>query len=136
MGIVSPDSAFKQGIVHHVSGAFMMTKISLFKQVGMFDENTFLYNEEDILSERGRIKGLKFYFSATVTVIHERGGTTSQVFSTLEQQKIGFRSAVYYYKSYCNTSNGILLLAKLNFFCIFAPLLWIKEHFYKVLYGE
>ena len=130
-GVKYPNKKFKFGIVHHVSGAFMMTKIELFKKIKMFDENTFLYNEEDILSERGKTKNLKCYFDASITIIHEGGATTSRNLSTLRQQRIGFESAIYYYEFYCNTNRALLLISKFNFYFLFTPLLYAMERIYK-----
>lgn len=130
-GITYPKGNFRFGKVHHVSGAFMMTKIHSFKQIGMFDENTFLYGEEDILSERGKKYKLYCYYDASITIIHEGGATTSPNLSMLSQQKISFQSAVYYYQNYCNANWIILMLAKINFYCIFIPAMPLIKRIYK-----
>lgn len=132
-----PTPDFRFGKVHHVSGAFMVTKICLFKQVGMFDENTFLYNEEDILSERGRKYKLYCYYDASIAIIHEGGATTSRSLPMFSQQKASFKSAIYYYENYCNANWILIAFAKFNFYWIFAPVFpFIKRIYKKIPYKK
>lgn len=44
----------------------------------MFDENTFLYCEENILSERFMSKGYITLYDPTFVIIHEEGNATSK----------------------------------------------------------
>ena len=41
-----------EGVHYRLSGSFLLVDAAAFFQAGMFDENTFLYAEENILSER------------------------------------------------------------------------------------
>lgn len=130
-GIVYSQKEFKFGKVHHTSGAFFITKIDLFKKTGMFDENTFLYYEEDILSERGNLCGLNWYYDASVRILHEGGATTSRSLSLLSQQEAWFKSTVYYYENYCNANWMLLAFAKFNFYWIFTPVFPLIKRVYK-----
>lgn len=56
--------------VFRVIGAFMMIKAEPFYKVGFFDERTFLFWEEDILSEKLLVKKYKTYFEPCVEVQH------------------------------------------------------------------
>lgn len=125
------ERGFKFGIVHHVMGCFLVTRIDLFKQIGMFDENTFLAYEEDILSEKARQLGYKFYFDSTIRIIHEKSMTTGKWLTARRAQIISFNSAYYYYKNYMHANSLLLAVAKINFYCIFIPLLPILKRVLK-----
>lgn len=45
--------------------------------MGGFDEHTFLYAEEPILTERFREKGYKIWYTNEVKIIHEQGVSTT-----------------------------------------------------------
>lgn len=51
-------------------GACMLIRAKDLQAVGMFDEETFLQSEEDILAERFLAIGKGFYYLPTVTIIH------------------------------------------------------------------
>lgn len=136
-GIVYSQKDFKFGKVHHTSGAFFIAKIDLLKKMGMFDENTFLYYEEDILSERGKLCGLNWYYDASIRIVHEGGATTSRSLPMFSQQKASFKSAIYYYANYCNTNWIFLAFARFNFYCVLAPLFpFIKRIYKKISYQK
>ena len=42
-----------------VAGCFFLAKLSCFKEIGLFDENIFMYNEEDLLGFKCVLKGYK-----------------------------------------------------------------------------
>ncbi len=89
-----------------ISGSFMFINAYAFNQVGGFDENTFLYAEEMIISKRMRIAGFKTYFAPDFIIIHHHKGTQSR-----NSRKILHHSKRYYYKQYENTNILLLLLS-------------------------
>lgn len=126
-----PKHEFKFGKVHHVNGCFMVVNLQNFIMAGMFDENTFLYYEEDILSERAKVLGLSCLFWALFRVIHEGGQTTKQRIVPIEQKKILFSSACYYFQKYRHVNSLFLIIAKLNFRFLFVPLYPLLVRFFK-----
>lgn len=98
-----------------VSGAFFIADSEKFNEAGMFDNNTFLYLEEMILSERLLKYGYKVYFYNGVRMIHEHGYTTKDTQGELRSIEIQFKSNCYYYKEYMKASNLTLAFAKLSF---------------------
>lgn len=60
------------------SGCFFIVNAELFKQVGYFDPNTFLYNEEVIIGYKFNQLGYKFLLSVDHKVQHEQGVSTGQ----------------------------------------------------------
>lgn len=105
-----------KGICDWITGSFMIVRASCFKEVEGFDPETFLYSEELILSERLRRAGYATYYDDTFCIIHNHGETVKKTISVFKNVKISFASSYYYYKEYTNTSNIVLLIAKINFF--------------------
>lgn len=98
-----------------VSGCFFFVRAEAFHRAGMFDENTFLYAEELILSRRMEKAGYKVWFCPKVSVVHNHAQTTKKAISLMQSREIEFRAVWYYYKTYTNTSALLLALAKWNF---------------------
>lgn len=98
-----------------VTGCFFFIKAEAFRQVGMFDESTFLYAEEIILSDRMRANGFRTYFLNELEIVHNHSATIKKHVSALKNAQITFESNYYYYSNYCKTPLGILKFAKINF---------------------
>lgn len=110
---VDPDAT--TGPCDWVSGCFMLLRADAFHNAGMFDEHTFLYGEEMILSRRMERKGYSVWFCRELKVIHNHAQTTKKSIAFLKGLKIDFNAILYYYKTYTNTSSVLLTLAKWNF---------------------
>ena len=65
-------------VVYMVEGCFHLVRTADFMTVGMFDERTFLYWEERILSELLAAIGRKVYYEASVKIRHYVGNTIRQ----------------------------------------------------------
>ena len=66
------------GMVAICSGCFLMVSTADFVRVGMFDERTFLFWEEEILSKRLEAIGKCFYFEDSVQIQHLVGASMKQ----------------------------------------------------------
>jgi GT2 family glycosyltransferase len=109
-----------------VVGAFMCAKAEDFWNVNGFDENTFLFCEEVILSKRlGRV-GKYMYYNDAVEMIHEHGVTVKKTVGIIRSLRADFNSRYYYAKEYCNAGKGWLVLSRVNFNVVMA-LLKIKK---------
>lgn len=85
--------------VYWVSGAVFIADMNLFKEIGFFDPETFLYFEEYIISEKAKKAGLKLGFEPAASVIHYHGASTggsANYFTRLENLK----SELYFFKNY------------------------------------
>ena len=89
-------------------GSFFLIKSSIFKKVGLFDNNTFLGSEEEILSEKLKQFNLNFYHYPNQFVLHDHGATTSSENSRL-MHKYFLESKVYYFKKYRKSSSFAIL---------------------------
>ena len=105
----------KSKFCYWVSGCFFVTRAEVFESVNGFDENTFLYAEEMILSERYARRKYKVFFDNDFTIIHEGGATVRKTKTPLDIMEIKFNSLCYYHKIYRNTSCFIINVAESNF---------------------
>lgn len=94
----------KEGYHYKVMGSFFIVDKNDFFNCGMMDENTFLYYEENILSERIQRIGKNVYYYPLVSVIHAHSQTIGKYSSFRKQRDYMFSSAAYYYKKYKGTS--------------------------------
>ena len=105
--------AAEEGAYHFISASFMLADAEAFFRSGMFDENTFLYAEENILSERMSEIGKCLYFNPSVSVFHEKGTTVRANYDTWRQAILQLRSMAYYYREYRGYSRLSCFLASL-----------------------
>lgn len=83
-----------------VSGAGFIIKKSVFEEVGMFDENIFMYWEDVDLCKRVKTNGYEIIFDPSSSIIHYGGGSSDKVkeFSMIKD----IESRFYYFKKYYN----------------------------------
>lgn len=103
------------GVCDWISGCFMLLRSDAFHKAGMFDEHTFLYAEEMILSRRLEAVGSKVWFCRELEIIHNHAQTTKKALSIIKGRELDFQAVWYYYKTYTSTSAFLLRLAQWNF---------------------
>ena len=108
-------SRAESGFHYKLSGAFLLVDADAFRRVGGLDERTFLYGEENILSERLSGIGRKMYFDPSVTVLHEHGQTIGRLHDERARAMMQFDSMACYYKNYKGMSWLSIRLARLLF---------------------
>ncbi len=83
--------------VEVVGGSCLFIRRSLFEQIGLLDENYFLYNEEDDLCRRARNVGSRICFFADTGVRHLVGQSTHQ--SRIREKVIleTYKSNLYFF---------------------------------------
>ena len=111
-----------------LAGCFVVCDKRKFFEVGMYDENTFLYYEEHIISERIRHRGYNcYYINDSSGIVHEHAVTTKKFLKIFKGDNISFKSRIYYVKNYRNCNNIIILLAIINYWSVFMPLAIVKR---------
>ena len=88
--------------VEAISGAFFIIKSSVLKEIGMFDENVFLFYEEDILAKMLEEKKYKTISLNSEKFIHYESQTIGKTFNYYKKMKQLFVSKMYYHKNYNN----------------------------------
>ena len=107
---------FKNDInyVDCVAGSFFIIRYDAFLKCGLFDENTFLYYEEDILGNKLKKLGYKNVVLGNYTFTHMEGVSVSKTYIPLKKYKLLQKSRIYYHKTYNeNATKGQLRRLKL-----------------------
>ncbi len=115
------DKAMDTQAVDCLSGSFFMGSKALFDQVGLLDENTFLYGEESILGHKVKTLDLQNYLCRDLHYHHEQGSTTKRFNSLLQLQRYWLSSTLYYQRHYQQTAEWKLVILKILYFC------WVLE---------
>jgi len=104
----------KEGIHYKLMGSFLLIKIEDFINCGMMDENTFLFAEETILTERLSKIGKYMYYYPQVSVLHRHSETISKFYNERKKMMLQFKSESYYYASYIGISRFSMFIGKLS----------------------
>lgn len=106
--------------VEAVHGCFFMARLKDFKAIDYFDENTFLYYEENIIGKKLKDKNMNSYIDNTVKVIHNLSVSVDKSFNSIKKYKIIKTSQKYYQKHYNNLNIfGIILLRVFYYISLF-----------------
>jgi len=99
---------------YRLTGCFMLMDLDVIEKVGWFDENTFLYAEEDILAEKLERVGYKMAYVDSVYIKHMHGQSTQKLGnkSRLLQQ---LNAELYYFRRYRGYGPIKLALVKAGF---------------------
>ena len=103
-------------IVDTVSGSFFIINSDFYKEMNKFDENVFLYYEENILGKKIKELNKSAVVVNNINVIHDHSVTIDKNYNKIKKYNILKKSQYYYEKKY-NKANIILLgLLKLTAF--------------------
>ena len=91
--------------VEAISGAFFIIKNDILKEIGLFDENVFLFYEEDILAKSLKDKNYKTISLNSESFIHYESQTIGKSFNYYNKVKKLYKSKMYYQTKY-NKING------------------------------
>ncbi|MBD5531545.1 MAG: glycosyltransferase family 2 protein [Lachnospiraceae bacterium] len=111
----SQEANYPNGECDWVSGCFLVCAREKMRYAGNFDENTFLYGEEMILSERLKKVGYAMFYCDDVKIIHRGSETIARNFKDLEAEEVLFQSLFYYFKNYRKTNRVVLGLSWIYF---------------------
>jgi GT2 family glycosyltransferase len=73
--------------VDWVSGASLMMKESIFKDIGGFEKNLFMYMEDQELCFKAKLKGFDTFFYKDVEIIHKERGSSNRAFAIINIYK-------------------------------------------------
>ena len=101
-----------------ISGCCFVIRRELFDEIGLLDENYFLYNEEDDFCRRARKAGRKILFFPETSVQHLLGKSTHQHGHRQKVITEAYRSNLYFYSKYYSYfwNCALRLLYKMTFF--------------------
>ena len=99
--------------VDMVKGCFFCIDSDALKKVNYYDENTFLYYEENIMAKKLKVKGYKTVINNEVIVKHNHEATISKNVNNVNKYKITKESFMYYEKNYNDASRFQLFILKI-----------------------
>ncbi len=88
-----------------VAGSFFIARNSIFKEIGYFDENTFLYFEEDILGNKINKLGYYNVILNQYKFTHLESVSVDRTMNFMKKFKNLQKSKIYYHKNYDDNSN-------------------------------
>lgn len=86
--------------VEAVSGSFFLIKGNVLEQIGYFDENIFLYYEENVLANKLQQIGKKTVINGNIEVFHNHSVTIDKVHTSVQKYKNLKKSQYYFQKVY------------------------------------
>lgn len=93
--------------VDRVSGACMLVRRETIKDVGLLDENFFMYAEDTDWCFRMRQRSWKIYVLPEVKVVHYVGQSPGETFTRTSPER--YKSTCYFFKKYYGKKGLILL---------------------------
>ena len=88
--------------VDAISGSFMMMRKEVYKKVGGFDEQFFMYGEDLDLCYRIQKNGYKVFYVHTTQIIHYKGESTKR--SSLDETKVFYSAMHLFVKKHLSSS--------------------------------
>jgi len=88
--------------VDAVSGAFMMMRKEVYKKIGGFDEQFFMYGEDLDLCYRAQKSGFKVFYVHNTEIIHYKGESTKR--SSLDETKIFYDAMHLFVRKHFSSS--------------------------------
>lgn len=107
------DSEYKDDFtqVEVLSGCFFIIRSDALKKVDYFDENIFLYYEENVMAVKLKKEGYKTLIINGVNIIHNHSVTIDNSINRVKKYKILKKSQKYFHKNYSHISIfGIMFL--------------------------
>lgn len=87
-----------------ISGCFFMIKSDIFKEIDYFDENLFLYYEENVICSKIKKLNYDVIILNYCSVIHNHSVSIDKSHNELSKYKILKKSQMYYLDNYANCS--------------------------------
>ena len=112
-----------------IAGSFLFTSLKYFKEINFFDEGTFLFLEERILSKKVENSNKGQFLILETNYQHQTSLSINKTFSGLDQAKIYNKSLLYYTRNYTKYGNYKALV--LNYFLKFKIFQFTLYYFFK-----
>jgi GT2 family glycosyltransferase len=109
LGHLSKD---KNHQIEILSGAYMMIRKKVLDQIGLLDENFFMYGEDIDLSYRITQAGFKNYYLADTSIIHYKGESTKK--SSINYVFVFYRAMAIFAKKHFSNKNAQLFSSLIN----------------------
>lgn len=107
---------FENGLneVEVISGCFFLIKLDALEKINYFDENLFLYYEENTIFYKLKKLGYKVYVNKNIEIIHNHSKTIDKNINKKKKLKILKNSQEYYYKNIVKANKFLFFLLKIS----------------------
>ena len=102
------------GECYRVMGCMMFLRADSFRACGRFDEHTFLFSEEMILSEKMQTHEYTCYYDNRFCAVHEHAKTIRSTTKAVQVEKWFFDSMFYYCRKYRKVPAVVMVPAWIN----------------------
>ena len=100
--------------VEVISFCFFLIKSEVLKEINYFDDNTFLYYEENITASKLKRTQYKTLINNNVTIIHDHSVSVDKNISYINKYKILKQSQMYFETNYNNANSIEKILLKVT----------------------
>lgn len=100
--------------VEVISFCFFLIKSEVLRKINFFDENTFLYYEENIACSKVKKTNYQILVNNNITVIHNHSVSVDKNINYINKFKILKKSQLYFETYYNNASNFEIILLKIT----------------------
>jgi len=117
--------------VETLKGSFFIMKKSIFEDIGFFDENVFLYGEENILGKKIKNNGLKLALSLNQYYYHNHKDKSTKLKWMLKHHFYRIKSSMYFNRRYRKYAfiDSFLLIISIPFSCFEQIVIYLlKKH--------
>lgn len=108
-------------IVDCIYGCFFLVEGDFLKEIEYFDENIFLYFEEDILGRKVKFRNKLSIVDNRAYVIHNHNASIGKNVSNINKYKMYKKSQFYYEKKYNNANVLIMFFFKIFYYINLIP---------------
>ncbi len=126
LGYLSNDQVHE---VEVLAGAFMLLRKKTLDEVGLLDEDYFMYGEDIDLSYRITLGGYKNYYFPETTIIHYKGESTKK--GSVNYVKVFYNAMIIFAKKHFSKGNARRYSILINLAIYFHALLTICGQFLK-----
>lgn len=96
--------------VENIAGSFFVADFQKLKEVGLFDENTFLFFEEDILGNKIKEAGYEIHLLTKFSFLHYESKSIGKMMNLFRKIDLLFDSRIYYHKTYHSAGQAFVFL--------------------------
>lgn len=94
----------KNSFIDVASGCFFLMKSEILESINYFDENTFLYYEENILAKKIHDKNLNILIDNEIIIIHNHSVSIDKNLKKINKLKLQKQSQYYFHTKYNNAN--------------------------------
>lgn len=127
-----PDQYFKNTIceVYAVKGCFLMFRTNVMSEIGYYDEDFFLFEEEKVIANKLEAKNYKSAVLTEISYIHDHSVTIKKNFKKLGQsKKLVLKSNELYLNKYMGVGKIRMIFIKMyHVYCILESIIYEMFH--------